>query len=187
MEGGRMPRRYLIGITGSKGKGKTSFASVLTYLLSINGYAATVLHFADYIKKVARECFGRHIGKIHGKLNKKDRELLCAIGDKLREIDPNCLVKVVERRVNTTQGFIIVADVRLKREEEMIHRLGGIVVRIESDLYKRGEDYLKDHLTETEIDHVKADFQIMNIGTFADLVTEGKKVVSYYVKRRWKS
>lgn len=179
--------RYVIGITGSKGKGKTSFASVLTYLLSINGYAARVLHFADYIKKVARDCYNREIGSVHGKLSKKDRELLCKIGDALRGIDPNCLVKVVEREIKESKGFIIVADVRLKRESDMIKRLGGIVIKIESRIYSRKENYLEDHLTETEVQVIKPDFLVENFGTFSDLLTEAKKVVTHYVKRRWKS
>ncbi len=183
----RWVRRYVIGITGSKGKGKTSFASVITYLLSINGYAATVLHFADYIKRVAKECYNREIGSVHGKLSKKDRELLCRIGDGLRSIEPNCLVKVVERKIKENRGFIIVADVRLKREADMIKRLGGKIIKIQSDIFGRKENYMEDHLTETEVQTIKADFEIENTGTFSDLVTEAKKVVSHYVKRRWKS
>lgn len=181
-------KRKLIGITGEKGKGKTSFVHVLSYLLSINGYSATSVNFADYIKKVARECFGRDIGMIHGKLSKKDRELLCKIGDALRSIDPLCLVKYTERHIQQLNGFVIVGDVRLQREAEVIKKNKGIVVKIESNIFNRKENYLKEHLTETELQKVKADFKIHNEGTFSDLVTEGKKVLGHFLpNKRWKS
>ena len=180
--------RKLIGITGEKGKGKTSFVHVLIYLLSINGHAATVVNFADYIKKVARECFNRDIGAIHGKLSKVDRELLCKIGDALRDIEPLCLVKVVERKIKSLKGFVIVGDVRLQREAEVINKYGGIIVRMESQMFNRKEDYLREHVTEQEIYKIKANFQIPNDGTFGDLLTEAKKVVGhFYPHKRWKS
>ena len=181
-------KRRIIGITGEKGKGKTSFVHVLSYLLSINGYSATIIHFADYIKQVARECFGRDIGKIHGKLKKEDRELLCKIGDALRSIDPNCLVKVVERKIKQSSGFIIIGDVRLQREAQVIKKYKGIIVRMESTIFNRNEDYLREHLTEREISKIQPDFQIINEGTFGDLLTEGKKILNHFLPhKRWKS
>lgn len=181
-------KRKVIGITGEKGKGKTTFVHVLSYLLSINGHSAVVINFADYIKKVARECFGKEIGAIHGKLEKDERELLCQIGDALRGIDPNCLVQVVERKIEESTGFIIVGDVRLQREADAVRKYGGIIVRMQSTLYNRHEDYLREHKTETEVSSLKADFQVLNEGTFGDLITEGKKVLSHFFpKKRWKS
>lgn len=181
-------RKKVIGITGEKGKGKTTFVHVLSYLLSINGHAATIINFADYIKQVARECFGRDIGAIHGRLHKEDRELLCKIGDALRSIDPACLVKVVERKIAKTSGFIVIGDVRLEREAQVIRKYGGVIVRIESKIFNRDENYLKEHLTEREIAQIKCDFQILNEGTFADLLTEAKKVLGHFLpNKRWKS
>lgn len=181
-------RRKVIGITGEKGKGKTTFVHVLSYLLSINGYAATILNFADYIKHVARECFGRDIGVIHGKLQKADRELLCKIGDALRGIDENCLVNVVERKIANSSGFIIIGDVRLEREAQVVRKHGGVIVRMESKLFNRDENYLREHLTEKEVARIQCNFKIFNEGTFADLLTEAKKVLSYFLpNKRWKS
>lgn len=180
--------KKIIGITGEKGKGKTTFVHVLSYLLSINGYSALVINFADYIKQVARDCFGRDIGSIHGKLSKEDRELLCKIGDALRGIDPNSLVHVVERKIQNAHGFIIVGDVRLEREAEILKKYSGILVRMEGEAHNRDENYLRQHLTETEVSKISPDFRIVNNGTFADLVTEGKKVLShFYPHKRWKS
>ena len=180
--------RKIIGITGEKGKGKTTFVHVLMYLLSINGYSASVINFADYIKKVAKECFGRDIGAIHGKLSKRDRELLCKIGDSLREIDESCLVHVVERKLKELNGFIIVGDVRLGREASVLRKYQGIIVSMESEIFNRKENYLQEHMTEKEIATIKPDFRIANNGTFGDLVTEGKKVLGhFYSMKRWKS
>ncbi len=181
--------KKIIGITGEKGKGKTTFVHVLIYLLSINGYAAKVINFADYIKQVARECYGRDIGAIHGKLSKEDRELLCKIGDALRGIDPYCLANVVERQIQSQHnGFIIVGDVRLAREVELLRKYKGIIVRMESNSYNRHENYLQEHITEKEVAQIQPDFCVVNQGTFADLLTEGKKVLAYfYPQKRWKS
>ena len=180
--------KYVIGITGEKGKGKTSFVHVLTYLLSINGYAATVLNFADYIKKIARECFGKDIGRIHGKLSEEERQLLCSIGDALRGIDANCLINVVCRQIDSNDGFIIIGDVRLKREADIVHDYNGILVKIGSSVHNRNENYLQNHITEQEIANIQADFLVVNEGTFSDLIEEAKKVLSHFIPdHNWKS
>ena len=172
-------KRQLIGITGEKGKGKTTLVHVLNFLLSINGYNANVFNFADYIKQIARECFDVEIGNIHGKLSQEQRELLCKIGDALRSIDPNCLVKVIDRKIKQNQGFIIIGDVRLQREADMIKSQGGIIVRMQSHSFNRSENYLQEHVTEKEIAGIQPDFEIVNDGTFADLVHEAKKVLRH--------
>jgi dephospho-CoA kinase len=180
-------RRKVIGVTGEKGKGKTSFVQVLVYLLSINGYPVTVLHFADYIKQIARECFARDIGRIHGKLSKTDRELLCQIGDALRGIQADCLIGVVERKILATRGFIVVGDVRLVQEAELIHRYNGVVARMQSHRFERHENYLKQHITETEITRINADFEITNDGTFNDLMAQAKEVLNHFLPhKQWK-
>lgn len=180
-------KRYIVGITGEKGKGKTSFVHVLVYLLSIHGHAATVLNFADYIKEIAHVCFGRDIGRIHGKLSKEDRELLCKIGDALRGIDTYCLVHVVERKINQASGFVIVGDVRLQSEAELIKKHHGIIVRMESNVSRRHEDYLTEHRTEKELLQIQPDFHVINEGTFADLIKEGKKILQHFLPHtQWK-
>lgn len=180
-------RRKVIGVTGEKGKGKTSFVQVLVYLLSINGYPATVLHFADCIKQIARDCFGRDIGRIHGKLSKQDRELLCNIGDALRGIDADCLIDVVDRKLVATTGFILIGDVRLVKEADLVHRHGGVVVRMESNRFARNENYLKNHVTETDIARIRPDFEIHNDGTFADLTVQAKQVLAHFLPHKhWK-
>lgn len=182
-------RKKIIGVTGEKGKGKTSFVHVLMYLLSINGHSASVINFADYIKQVARDCYGRDIGMIHGKLSKSDRELLCKIGDALRSVDPLCLANVVERKLKSqTTEFVIIGDVRLQREVDMLRKYHAIIVKLDSNIFARSENYLRDHMTETEISKIQYDFLVLNEGTFADLLTEGKVVLSHFYPRlRWKS
>lgn len=180
-----MTEKHIIGITGIKGQGKTSFALVLSYLLSLNGHSMTVLNFADYLKKVANECFGREIGKVHGKLSKDDRKILCDVGDALRAIDEQCLLNIIERKLQKLDGFIIVGDVRLTREADMIKKNNGIVVRVESNVYNRDENYLREHKTETEINELKEDCRVINEGSFTDLIQKGKQVLSKCINKEW--
>jgi len=175
----------IIGITGVKGQGKTFFAQILNHLLILNNYHVKILNFADYLKQVASECFGREIGQVHEKLSKYERKLLCDIGDKLREIDEECLLKVIERQIQNFNGFVIVGDVRLTREADMIHKYNGLVVRVSSNVYNRDEKYMREHKTETEITEIIEDHIVYNNGSISDLTLEGKKVLSKFIDRNW--
>jgi len=72
---------------------------------------------------------------------------------------------------------IVVADVRFIDEAEMIKKLSGIVIKIiRPDL-----DYEKDdHISETEIDNIKADHIIINDGSIIDLEIKIDAIMKNY-------
>lgn len=159
---------------GRRGAGKSAVAAFLAE------QGARVYKLSDPLYRIAQELFG---------MKGKDRMLLQRLGDKLREIDPDCLLKYLSLRLQADgPRFAVVEDVRLLREAERLRQMGfaGVLVRAPDPvrfarLEARGEDVLseeEEHRTESEVDLIIPDFVIDNGGSLEDLRRAAAAVVT---------
>ena len=101
------------------------------------------------------------LGFMDGLLNEKLEELIDGYWKKRNGMP--CWCDVPERQLD--RGAIVVADVRFNNEADMVHRLGGIVVKVDRDIPK--ED---THISESGIDAMTCyDILIQNNGSLEDL------------------
>lgn len=157
--------RVWLFLYGRRAAGKSTVAGFLSEA------GARVYKLSDPLYRIARELFG---------MQGKDRRLLQVLGDKLREIDPECLLNYLVLRLYAEgPQFAVVEDVRLLREAERLRGLGflGVLVKAPdaarfSRLRARGEDVRPEedvHRTEAEVDLIVPDAVIDNSGTEKDL------------------
>jgi hypothetical protein len=96
------------------GSGKDTTADYL-----VEKYGFTKIALADYIYVIARELFGMTI---------KDRELLIAIGQKMREIVPTVFIDYTLRKAQQYDR-IIITDVRQDNEYRIILNKGFLPIK----------------------------------------------------------
>lgn len=125
----------IIGVGGNFCSGKTTAAIYYTEVLK----RSKIINFADKIKDIAKDVFGMTI---------KDRRLLQAIGEKMREIDPdvwiNYVFNAIEKDKNkflSRKKDYIIGDVRHDNEIFKIREAGGFSVYIKRNLKLRKKDY----------------------------------------------
>jgi hypothetical protein len=135
-----------IAFVGKMGSGKTTLAKYISL-----EYGFTAISFASKIKELAVTLFGMD-------LEKKDRTLLQAIGQKMREIDPavwpKCLMKQVKEYYPPAVRFVI-DDCRFLNEAELLVDSGFTLIGIVRDETER-INFLKSHygdITEAQLKH----------------------------------
>lgn len=158
----------IIGISGKKGSGKDTFASLLANeLLGKLGLKVTLKAFADNLKKCCAIISNQHEWNFYsqdcknkkaGFLSMTNRELMQKFGDLTRQIDPDIWIKLALDINNVNTDVLIITDVRFKNEAKAIKDKGGILIKIESD---RPETDL--HISEIDLDNYgKFDFEVIN-------------------------
>jgi len=192
------PHQYgpviIIGITGTKGSGKDTFAK---YLIEHFGFIR--LAFADKLKEACQIIFGFSDDQIHDPRAKEivdsywkhtPREILQIVGtelfrDKLSEslsdIGQDIWIRSVDRQIknmiaNGKKRFVI-TDVRFPDELEYISRINGYTVKIFRDnantkRIDAGYDVankLSTHKSEIMIDKFECDYLINNNKTIQEL------------------
>lgn len=170
----------LLAILGRSGAGKDTFAD---FLVEERGF--TKMAFAEPIYEMARTYFG---------MQEKNRFLLQDLGNTMRGINPRVFVDLLKKRVESTQGNIIVTDVRQKNEFDMLKELGFIFVNINTDVDNRAEriskrdntivgteylDRMENNPAETGCDELlkSADLiEVYNDGSLKDLRKQALKI-----------
>ena len=149
----------IIGISGKKGSGKDTFAQFLKEELEkqlgktvkVDSFAANLKYCCALISGQPDYLFYNQDMKDRkaGFLNFTNRELMQKFGDLTRSLDKDIWVKsLFNKYLDNPPEYLIVSDVRFKNEAEHINKLGGILIRIESDRIK--ED---NHISEIELDN----------------------------------
>lgn len=158
----------IIGISGKKGSGKDTCASLLANeLLAKYRLKVTLKSFADKLKKCCAILSNQFEwvfysqddkNKKAGFLSMTNRELMQKFGDLTRQLDPDIWIKLALDINNVNTDVLIITDVRFKNEAKAIKDKGGLLIRMESNRSK--ED---NHESETDLnDYNDFDFNIIN-------------------------
>jgi len=152
----------LIAFMGYKGSGKTTVAEMVREHLK--PLTSSHINFADALKEEVARMYNCSVQYINGH---KDNFRLILQGhgtDYRRKLyDDQYWIKLYMRKcLNCESDVIVTSDVRFKNEFELIHQMGGVVVRV-----VRGEN--KDrHESETALDGFSADYEIDNRGSLEE-------------------
>jgi hypothetical protein len=154
----------LIGISGKRGTGKDSLASILR-----NKYGFLNLPFAEELKSAVREEFRLTRDHTDGWLKETPlptypgftpREIMIRYGQFFRQFDKNWWVEKVfdkMQQIKTLKSYgdemrVSISDVRFINEAQYIKKQGGILVRLERkpelNIYKG----VVDDISETDLD-----------------------------------
>lgn len=175
----------LIGISGSIGSGKSTVA---THISATTG--ATIIPFAGALKDIVSVMMGWPRDWLDGetpehrewrervdpwwseRLNMPGlcpRTVMQQWGTDLgrNHFHTDIWTAVLERKIASTTGSIIVPDCRFKNEINLIRRLGGTLLRVD-----RGEPVTITHASESEWQITKFDHRVDNSGSLEHTYTQ---------------
>lgn len=110
----------VIALSGPRACGKSTIAG---HLVTHHGY--TRIAFADALRELAGIDDAELIN---------DRLYLARLGAKLRELLPDFVLQVVQRRVDCIDGPVIIEDIRFPEELGYCNAMGAMTVRLEIPL-----------------------------------------------------
>lgn len=164
----------LIAFTGRLGSGKDTAARCL-----IERHGRQRFAFADVLKELAaasglaeREELGWTGTDWSGPKSEWGRKVLQGLGHGARQVLGHDVWVDGLARAMTLSGLpphkVAVVDCRYPNEVDWVHKQGGIVLRIARPGVDRSSTE-HHHPTETQIDALDVDFEIVNDGTVQDL------------------
>lgn len=137
-----------IAFVGKAGSGKTTLSNYL-----VDKYNFVKLSFAKPVKDIARNYFGLK--------GAKHRDLLQAIGQKMREIDENVWINILLRKVIKINfayaSSIVIDDCRYKNEAETLSKWNFILIRLIGRQLKLTKEQSR-HLSEMELENIHPDY-----------------------------
>tara|TARA_Y100000766_G_scaffold228972_1_gene202427 strand:- start:109 stop:702 length:594 start_codon:yes stop_codon:yes gene_type:complete len=107
----------IIALSGPRACGKSTIAGHLQNLFGYNRIA-----FADALREISAT-FSEDL------IN--DRIFLAELGAKIRTFMPDFFIQVLNRKINQTDSFIVIEDVRFSEELEFCRTIGAITVRLD--------------------------------------------------------
>ena len=147
-----------LAVIGKAGAGKSAIAEKLCN----KGYIR--LSFASKVKEIAWDILQKPLDKTQP----KDREFLQKLGtDLARAYDPDVWIRHFQAAYWKWLKFgkkdFVVDDARFVNEVEYLRSEGFVVVRVVGRGYSMGA--LGNHVSETQLDTYKADFEVDNSGS----------------------
>lgn len=158
----------IIGFLGKRGVGKDYVAEKL---FQQQNKPTLLVALADHFKIDGIVDLNLEFDKVFGEKDLYTRKMLQDLGTKFgrEKNNPNIWIDKLENwiRIHNKRGIqkFIVTDLRFQNEVDWIHKLGGIVVKIESpkrnrQRIKREESNQEDnetrnHISEIGIDNIK--------------------------------
>lgn len=178
---------HIIGFLGKKGSGKDTCSDYM-----VQNYSSKKIAFADPMKQAIKILFQLSDEQLYGSLkevidpnwNVTPRHILQYVGTEmfrnnisnlLPDIGNDFWIKTFELSIKNIQDYdyIVVSDVRFQNEVDIIHKLGGTLVKI-----NRSQENIDSHISETEIDNIiDYDHVIQNNSTLEDLYNKIKYIV----------
>lgn len=184
----------VVGFLGKKRSGKdTSCDYIISVLKNLN-QDVRKLAFAEPLKKIVGEMFNLTEDQLYGDLKDSvdpkwgisPRIMFQFVGtDLIRNnihkilptIGENFWVYSLEQKIKefNNNTVVFISDVRFISEVELIHKLGGKVIKIERNIPSSGEIL---HQAEAEVDKItNYDFLVNNNSTIEELY---KKILEIY-------
>lgn len=176
----------IIGITGKKGHGKDTIAQIFQ-----KHYNDTeTFSFAGPLKEALSLIFGIKLKYFYDEKLKETfvwdcwtpRSLLQWFGTEVirKQFDKETFIKSMKNRLmNSDKILKIVTDVRFDNEAELIHKMGGFIIKV--DASERVPASQDTHDSEKGIDSMLVDFVLYNNGTKEQLKKEAIMVVNEIV------
>lgn len=183
-----MPSRPVIGISGKRGRGKTTAARMLQWLIEAQAnwpWRVDIWNFADLLKTgIGTGVFGFSDKQLDGPgkmvvdpfWGLTPGQVFQKAGKAMREaIGPDVWAKAMSRRLlvyDPAQAAVIVADVRYPGEAAVIHRFGGSLIRLEREIEEPDDGRDPAHESEVALDDYREwDIVISNSGSRAALLS----------------
>lgn len=184
----------ILGIAGRKGAGKDTLAQTL---IVANGGKFELVKFADPLKNMMRAMLKaggvspteiEHM--IEGSLKevphkvllgKTPRYAMQTLGTEWRNmLGENLWINMIEQRLRSIAAGgahgVVITDLRFAHECEFLRGLGATTVRISGG--RSVINAASDHPSETAIDTLPVDMEVINLGTIADLASTATVVAS---------
>ena len=171
----------VLTVSGYAMAGKDLSAVILKEKFELTGKKVLVLHYADYLKFIARQYFNWD-----GNKDEKGRTLLQRLGtDKIRAIFPNFWVDTVVSLIKVFESdfdYFIIPDSRFENElTAMKDNFDTICIKIIRLNFDNGlTKTQKNHPSETALDGYTFDYEIVSETGKEKLAVELDKFVEHY-------
>lgn len=158
----------IVAFAGRKQSGKSSAAEFVSQeFTKKHGKISAIYNFADPLKKLCQDILGLEYRQCYGTDEEKNelvdchwngkqltaREVMQIIGTEwFRTMQHNVWADATIREIqNEALPLALIADCRFPNEVEAVKNAGGIVIKLNRDLYK------SDHASETALDRKNYD------------------------------
>ena len=153
-----------IAITGNICSGKTTLANKLS-----EHYNLKIYSFASNVKKYATEIFD---------MKYKDRKLIQDFAEKLKEIDNDIWIKLLDKEINGLDN-IIIDDLRFQNELDYLKSQNFFIIKIKitkeeqiERIKKLYKDNYQEHIDRlehiSELNNLKSDIEVTDTSTIVN-------------------
>ena len=142
----RVMRMTIIGLSGKRGVGKTTFAKHL-----VKFYGFKRVPFGQEVKSIAKELFpfndldflAKRKERLFVRYDWTPRQFLIALGEMMRYFDEDYWVNKVTRRIRANKkGRYIIDDLRYLNEARRLTDMGAVLIRV--NRYAKDNPFGKD-------------------------------------------
>ena len=174
----------IICISGKAQHGKDTTAALLKDALVRRNKRVLVAHFGDLVKYVCKTFFGWD-----GNKDENGRTLLQYVGtDKIRAASPDYWVNFIVSILTIFRGewdYVLIPDCRFPNEYEIFeaYDLDAVLLRVSRPGFDSPlTEEQQRHISETALDGYRYDHEIVNDGSYSDLMHKVEDFITSYLK-----